>query len=452
MDIKHSLKQRIVIVFTLMSTLVALVFAAGIVVTVHLVGKRLTTLSMNGDLHRLLVMDDVANWSHRPEKDSLFYVQDSAPPFAIPEDLKQLPPGFHQVVNDGVRYYAMVEVVDGRQYLLLRDRTATLQRERILFGIVLVGFVLSVLLALLLGRLLAQRVMAPVVRLAGQVRHRDQLVEPAAPLAIDYAHDEVGELAVSFDETLGRLRAALNREKMFTSDVSHELRTPLMVLASSCELLLENPRVDPRSRNQVARIARASEGMRQLVETFLLLARIDTETESHGPRSTLVAVADELVDMWRKPIEEKGLTLRYESGGTSSQLYNATLLHSVMSNLLRNAWHYTDEGFICLSLQDQGFRVLDSGIGIPLEKQQAMFQPFVRGDEQRGEGLGLGLSLVQRICLHQGWSVTLQSRVPQGCCFEVDLARAMAIPVVDEQTLTPAAADVPRHLPESSSA
>ena len=421
MDIKHSLKQRIVIVFTLMSTLVALIFAAGIVMTVHLVGKKLTTLSMGGDLHRLLLMDDVSNWSHRPEKDSLFYVQGTTGILQMPDDLKDLPPGFHQLVKDQVSYYAMVDVVDGRQYVLLRDRSATLQRERILFGIVLVGFVLSVLLALLLGRLLAQRVMAPVVKLAGQVRHHDQIMEVAPALAPGYAHDEVGELAVSFDATLGRLRAALKREKMFTSDVSHELRTPLMVLASSCELLLENPNIDTRSRNQVVRIARASEGMRQLVETFLLLARIESEGGGRGPRSTLTAVADELIDTWRKPIEEKGLTLRYERGDESPHLHNATLLQSVMGNLLRNAWHYTDSGFICLSLSGSSFMVSDSGIGIPLEKQQAMFQPFVRGDEQRGEGLGLGLSLVQRICTHQGWTVTLESRVPTGCCFEVCL-------------------------------
>ena len=421
MDIKHSLKQRIVTVFTLMSTLVAVVFAAGIVVTVHFVEKKLTVLSLDGDLHRLLVMDDVANWSHRPDKLSLFYVEGGAGDLAMADDLKRLTPGFHTFVRGKNTYYAMVDSVDGRSYVLLRDQRSSVKRERILFGVVLVGFVLSVLLALLLGRLLAQRVMAPVVKLAGQVRQRDQLLEVAPSLAPEYGNDEVGELAVSFDETLGRLRAALGREKLFTSDVSHELRTPLMVLASSCELLLENPNLDPRSHAQVTRIARASEGMRQLVETFLLLARIESDQAGRGPRSTVKATADELVDMWRKPIEEKGIVLRYEPGEPLPDLYNATLLHSVMGNLLRNAWHYTDEGFICLTLDSHGFSVQDSGIGIPLEKQQAMFQPFVRGDEQRGEGLGLGLSLVQRICVHQGWSVTLHSRVPHGCCFDVRL-------------------------------
>jgi signal transduction histidine kinase len=287
---------------------------------------------------------------------------------------------------------------------------------------VLIGFILSVLLAILLGRLLASRVMAPVSRLAGQVRHRDQLLGAAPTLANDYARDEVGALARSFDETLGRLRAALGREKLFTSDVSHELRTPLMVLATSCELLLEYPRLDERSRTQVQRISKATAGMNQLVETFLLLARTEGKNAPQGQRASVVQVAEELLEVWRVPIEEKGLQFVYATGEGAERLtYNAPLLRSVMGNLLRNAWHYTDHGAIRLTLNPHGFSVEDSGIGIPQEKQQAMFQPFVRGDEQRGEGLGLGLSLVQRICANQGWSVTLTSREPAGCCFTVVL-------------------------------
>lgn len=55
-----------------------------------------------------------------------------------------------------------------------------------------------------------------------------------------------------------------------------------------------------------------------------------------------------------------------------------------------------------------------------------MFEPFVRGDEKRGEGLGLGLSLVQRICENQGWTVTLSTMTPNGCRFQVDLNQAKA--------------------------
>jgi len=418
---RQSLAQRIIVVFAVMTTLVAGVFAVGIVATVHVVEKKLTTTGLGGNLHRLLLMENRDDWSHRPEKDELFFADEGNGDLAMPPDLAPLEPGFHEVRRLERSWYAMVRVVNGRKYVLLRDQQGFEERERLLFGVVITGFVLSLLGSILLGWLLSRKVMAPVIRLARQVRHRDQLLDLAPPLAPDYAADEVGTLAKSFDDTLGRLRSALVREKLFTGDVSHELRTPLMVLASSSELLLENPGLDARAREQVSRIARASSAMRQLVDTFLLLARAENAEGGQGQSAGMLQVAQELVDTWRTPIEHKGLELVYLPDAVGSQVYNQTFLGAVMGNLLRNAWHYTDEGFIRLTLLPDGFTVEDSGIGIPEEKRLEMFQPFVRGDEQRGEGLGLGLSLVQRICVNEGWTVTLTSREPHGCCFAVRL-------------------------------
>ena len=420
MEFKQSLAQRIIIAFALMSALVAGAFAMGIVATVHLVEEKLISAGLGGDLQRLLLMDSVSDWNHRPEPDQLFYFSGGPGDFELPKDLRHLERGFHEVFREQLSYHAMVEIVDGRHYVLLQDQSDFEERERVLFAVVLVGFVLSLALAVFLGWVLARRVMAPVVRLARQVRHRDQLLGLAPPLAPDYAADEVGELAVAFDATLGRLRQALTRERLFTSDVSHELRTPLMVLATSCELLLENPALDQRGRTQVERINRASEEMRELVQTFLMLARAQRE-DGGSPRLTLGQVAENLLGVWRGPIESKGLTLIFEPGQTADTLYNATFLTAVMGNLLRNALHYTDQGFIRLSLTATGFVVEDSGVGIPEEKREAMFEPFVRGNEKRGEGLGLGLSLVQRICENQGWTVSLSTMEPNGCHFEVEL-------------------------------
>lgn len=421
MEFKQSLAQRIIIAFALMSALVAGTFAMGIVATVHLVEEKLISAGLGGDLQRLLLMDSVSDWSHRPEPDQLFYFSGGPGDFDVPKDLRHLEPGFHEVFREHLSYHAMVEVVDGRRYVLLQDQSDFEERERVLFAVVLVGFVLSLVLAVFLGWTLARRVMAPVVRLAQQVRHRDQLLGLAPPLAPDYAADEVGELAVAFDATLGRLRQALSRERLFTSDVSHELRTPLMVLATSCELLLENPALDPRGRAQVERIARACSEMRELVQTFLMLARAQHEDASDTSNVPMDVVAQDLINLWREPIEAKGLELIYVPGPPQDGRYHVTFLHAVMGNLLRNALHYTDHGFIRLTLYPGGFLVEDSGVGIPEEKREAMFQPFVRGSEKRGEGLGLGLSLVQRICDSQGWVVTLTTMEPMGCRFQVDL-------------------------------
>ncbi|MGH8436464.1 MAG: sensor histidine kinase [Pseudomonas sp.] len=421
MEFKHSLSRRIVIAFVLMTSLVAGAFALGIVETVHMVEEKLISSELGGDLDRLLQMDSMDEWRFRPEPEQLFYFTGGRDEFALPEDLQELAPGVHEVFRGELSYHAFVRVVAGRRYVLLQDQSEFENRERVLFSTVWIGLLLCIVLAVVLGRLLARKVIEPVVRLALQVRHRDQLLAMAPPLAPDYAADEVGQLAAAFDATLGLLRHALTRERLFTSDVSHELRTPLMVLASSCELLLANTGLDQRARAQVERIARASEEMRDLVQTFFLLARAQHEDASMAPALSLNTVADELVAQWRTPIESKGLQFDYDPGESSNGCFNATFLRAVMGNLLRNALHYTDSGRISLSVLSDGFIVEDSGVGIPENEREAMFQPFVRGDSQRGEGLGLGLSLVLRICESQGWAVSLAAVQPRGCRFHVKL-------------------------------
>lgn len=270
---RQSLSRRIVIAFVLMTLLVGGTFSVGIVETVHQVEERLISSELGGDLGRFLQMESLSDWRHEPEPGQLFYFSGGLGDFALPADLQELSPGFHEVFREDKSFHGFVQLVDGRRYVLLQDQSEFEDREQLLFAVVLVGFLISLALSGLLGWLLARKVIEPVVRLSRQVRQPDQLLDEAPQLARDYAGDEVGQLAASFDTTLGLLRRALMRERLFTSDVSHELRTPLMVLASSCELLLESPGLDERGRDRVRRMAAATEEMRGLVQTFLLLAR-----------------------------------------------------------------------------------------------------------------------------------------------------------------------------------
>jgi signal transduction histidine kinase len=79
---------------------------------------------------------------------------------------------------------------------------------------------------------------------------------------------------------------------------------------------------------------------------------------------------------------------------------------------------------VTLHLDGNRFHVEDTGAGIPEAQRSAVFDPFVRGAGQRGDGLGLGLSLVQRICRSQGWGIRLDPVQPSGCRFSVDLQPA----------------------------
>lgn len=415
--IKQPFAQRIVIAFVLMTVLVSGVFSLSIVAIVFFIEQRLVSEEMHRELHGVL-RDDIKNGrAPRLDAKTRFYAS-NMPEYAIPAHYAQLDDGFTEWADGTQAFYAYAQEINGVRYILVQDQNEFEAHEQALFNVVLAGFILTVLGAWALGRGMARHVMAPLSHLAQQVQHYDQRLSSAPPLAAGYSHDEIGQLASAFDGTLTRLRQSLERERLFTSDVSHELRTPLMVIATSCELL-EQASLGPRQQEQLQRIACASNDMQALVQTFLHLARGRIDEADCAATATLAHIAQQHSMHWGALAIEKGLHFECIQEHPDLGRYNPTLLGTVMANLLRNALHYTDHGHIRLRLEAGGFRVEDSGTGIASAQHESIFQPFVRGEHARGEGLGLGLSLVKRICTHQGWSITIEPVLPRGSSFRV---------------------------------
>lgn len=414
---RQPLARRIRTAFVLMTALVSGLFSLGIVASVHFVEAHIVSRSLGQELDDILQQD--IRMGHAPRLDaSTRFFSSAFKEYAIPAYLRNMKAGFTEFDHKGGAYYAYVRLIDDDTYMLVEEQNEFEQRENILFGIVFAGFILSILGAWALGHAMARRVMAPVTRLAMQVRHRDQLHAAAPLLAPEYANDEIGQLAAAFDDTLNRMRRTLERERLFTGDVSHELRTPLMIMASSCELLAEAP-LDERQRERLGRITRAVGEMRELVQTFLQLAREKGKETAIFRDCLLRQVASEEAERWGGQMREKGIDFTLVEEARDDELYNGTFLRSVISNLLRNALHYTDRGHVRLVLERGALRVEDSGIGIAATEQQQIFEPFVRGGLARGDGLGLGLSLVKRICARQGWQISMRSTPGSGSCFRV---------------------------------
>ncbi|WP_226648499.1 sensor histidine kinase [Microbulbifer variabilis] len=419
MKIKQPLRERIVIAFVLMTLFVSGTFSIGIIETVHLVEEHLVSDKMRSEL--LIAMDELGTGQPlQLSKDSQVF-SDVSPQTSPPEEFSQIEEGFSEVVKGEKAYYAFKLSRDGITYLLVQDQSEFESREQILFEVVLICFIASLMVAWGLGSLLANRVMRPVTQLADEVLLGTRN-ENNRPLASNYADDEVGRLAEIFDKTFERLNRSLEREKLFTSDVSHELRTPLMVIGTSCELLAQNKALGEKQSTLLSRIQRASAEMLELVETLLMLARERNVGLEPTRRQTLVEVADQQNDIWRDQFSERGIDYNCAVETVDSGQYPAIFLRTVMSNLLRNSLHYTDEGHVHLVLFNGGFRVEDTGPGIAPEQQSQIFQPFHRGSQVRGEGLGLGLSLVKRICDHEGWTVSMMPSRSRGCVFCVKLA------------------------------
>ncbi|MDW3713296.1 MULTISPECIES: sensor histidine kinase [Pseudomonas] len=403
-----------------MTLIVSGMFCLGIVAIVHFLEEHLVSEELVRELDFTINEEPKIEQASRIHANTRYYSTRSGN-LAIPQRFLGLPEGFSEMVDGKEAFYVYKRSHKGHEDLLVEDQHEFEAREQTMFDVVLAGFILSVIGSWGLGRLLARKVMIPVRRLAQQVRHRDQLLPVAPRLAPDYPDDEIGHLAAAFDETLGQLRLSLERERLFTSDVSHELRTPLMIVSTSCELLRETPHLTPADQALIARIVRATAEMNDLVQTFLRLARAGQGNSVQGDKVALENIAVEQYRLWSPQFEAKGLLFTIEEEGTSRGRYESPQLRTVMSNLLRNALHYTETGSVKLILMAEGFRVEDSGQGIPEEEQERIFQSFVRGQQTRGEGLGLGLSLVKRICQQQGWEVSLESSLATGSCFIVKL-------------------------------
>lgn len=367
-----------------------------------------------------------------PGRPHRFFHGDPGGP-AFPDWLRRLGPGFHKIERDGRVWHAMVDDKDGQRYMLLRDYTDYERNQATSHWTVVTGLAASLVLAFVLGTLATRRMLRPLARLAAQVTARGAQ-PPQTRLAEDYPPDEIGRLAAAFDATYNQLEQALRREQLFTADVGHELRTPLMVISSSCELLLDEPGpdgggLDPASAARVARIAAAATDMGERLDTYLMLAR-GRDAGGQFVRESAADAAGEQLATWTAVAQRRGMTLVFEGDEDSGAAggyptFPAPLLRAVLSNLIRNALQYAGPGArVTVQAGGDYLQVADDGPGIPAERQEAIFSPFVRGTQPDNGNLGLGLSLVQRICEHQGWTVSLTSAPGQGSVFRVGLHSA----------------------------
>ncbi|AIT25208.1 HAMP domain protein [Bordetella holmesii 70147] len=340
---------------------------------------------------------------------------------AFPEWLRGIPAGFHKLQQAGRIWHAMADDHGGTRYVLLRDYTEYEHSQVRSHWVTVAALAASLLAAFGLGALASRRFVRPLLTLAEQVGLRPEL-PPRTRLAQAYPPNEIGQLAQAFDETYNQLEQALERERLFTADVSHELRTPLMVISSSAEVLDDTPDLPRAVRVQTVRIRKAATEMQQHLQTHLMLARGASSAKGFAQASAQEVVEEEC-QRWLPRAEALGLRLQCRRSPGQTMQWPAALLHVVVSNLIRNALqHAKGATWIHVSADDDRITVEDDGQGIAAQTQAELFTPFVSGPESTRENMGLGLSLVQRICQHQGWRIELDGSPGHGCRFHIWLS------------------------------
>jgi len=221
-------------------------------------------------------------------------------------------------------------------------------------------------------------------------------------------------------------------QQRFIADASHELRTPLAVLRGETEVALGKTRTVEEYQESLTLIKEEAERLSHIVEDLFILARQPIEANVAPIRMplSLTNVVKDCARAANVLAVRKGVRLKLENGTAPIALNgDEEMIKRMLLNLLDNAVKYTPEGGeISLAVEQQNGNaeivVRDTGIGIPDEDQQRVFDRFYRVDKARSRalgGAGLGLSIVRCIVEAHGGHITIESTPQKGSTFRVFL-------------------------------
>lgn len=327
----------------------------------------------------------------------------------------------------GIDYHVGVAHRGTRTFLLAYDTREHQQRRTMLLAMLL-GIALAVTL---IGAWLAfgfvERLLAGLnrlQRLIAEDREEESFRLPGMDVEID-------ALADALDQHRLQVAASLRKERAFAAAASHELRTPLTRIGTAAEVMLALPDLPPRFAPRLQSIRESVGELQRMLDVLLQVARRrsamrrDTAVAPGEPPRPLSVIVALCVD--RLAAESRLLGTRVEVAlDDDGPVSHPSMLEVVLANLLRNAIRHGRGAPVRVSGNRQGIEVADAGPGIGSAALDRVFDPFWRGtaaEEETGpSGLGLGLTIAERVCAAAGWTLSIDSAPGRGTRARVRLA------------------------------
>jgi two-component system sensor histidine kinase BaeS len=317
--------------------------------------------------------------------------------------------------------------------------------NRIYRSIVLSMLIVGVL-APLLGILLMRHITVPLRRLtaaAGEVARGSYTISQSDAVFDLQRSDEIGDLARSFQYMTGEIKAADEWKRALIADSAHELRTPVSLLQGNIEMMLEG--IYPTDKEHLEMLHDETMVLNRLVKEMQDLANAEAGMTSYRFESLdIIELVHGVVQGNLPAADRKELSLRTITPAQKISVHaDRQKFIQVLNNVLRNAMKYTPpKGKILIEMETDSagsiiLAVEDSGIGIPKEERDKIFQRFYRVDHDRNRGTGgsgLGLAIASEIVRnHSGDIRAVEPRQLQGARIEVEIPTIQEGPAGGEQ-------------------
>jgi len=417
MIFRHSLRTRIIIAFCLFGAVLGTVYGTAVFISLDLIDDHLVDTRLTQEIDHIVVhLQQYPDASIPTSPNIKAYIGTTSMPAHIRDMVSGLAEGFHEAYQGPDEYHIAVRNLPNfdQPLYLVYDVSAMefTEKRKLIIGFVLAGGVILIIaLGLWIGWLTSRQVIAPVSHLAEQVNKTDPDNLPTDFSRFFY-QDEVGVLARALEQSMLRVKDFVDREHQFTRDVSHELRTPVTVIKGAVELLKRQFTGEIKTvQRPLDRIERSVTKMESIIETLLWLSREETAV-NRGPAFEVLPVVREVIEQNQYLIVDKPLEIELITQADLQLTVPPPLFQIALNNLIRNALQYTLNGKITVDVRADRVVVSDTGAGIASTDLKTVTQPYMRGSDS--EGFGLGLSIVSRLCDRIGWQLEIESVVGSG--------------------------------------
>lgn len=431
------LLTKLALFITLSKMLIVVLFVLLLPLLVSVVSSRYTNYYLSEQKKKVLSVIEKNGVDYYLQGDSSY-----ASYTMLKEEYISLVPALNSTVRDTIETARRVVEEDTLNYRILihplqyRQQTYVLEIGKTVdtigeYNKLLQRFTLYILIGLIVITILVDLaythiLLKPLSRIVHTklLNRKFPFKEPLTPIKTSTTDFQF--LDTSLINLMQKIHEAFDKEREFTSNASHELMTPISILQTNVENMMMEENISDDLLEKASSMMKTLNRLKKIVHSLLFISRIENDQFSKADAINVYDLSTEVMEELSPRLETKSIhfTNKIRKNITLKNV-NRDLLFQLLYNLVNNAIRYNKEnGDIHLSdhyVPGAAYTLMikDTGVGIPAEDISTIFNRFKKSGTSKGEGYGLGLSIVKSIVLFHGFTIEVTSDPGNGSVFSI---------------------------------